>query len=168
MSETWTETTGEEVERLFGEMRGPLLRYVRGMGLAEAEGEDVTQDAFIALFRHLREGKPRDNLRAWLFRVARNFALKRLERGQGEAELADSVDGTANPEEQAARRQRERMVRGVIEVLPAVDRRCLELRAEGLRYREIAESLGISLGSVAASLGRSLGRIARVTEGVRE
>ena len=165
------EAIGGEVERLFGEMRGPLLRHVRGMGLTAAEGEDVTQDAFLALFRHLREGKPRDNLRAWLFRVARNLALKRLEAGRGEAELdiegTERADGTANPEEQAARRERDRAVRQVIGTLPAVDRQCLQLRAEGMRYREIAGILDISLGSVATSLGRSLARIARATEAER-
>jgi len=41
------------------------------------------------------------------------------------------------------------------------DRNCLFLRAEGLRYREIAYVLGISLGAVSMSLTRSLTRIER-------
>jgi len=49
-------------------------------------------------------------------------------------------------------------------VLPEEDRRCLVLRAEGLRYREIASVLEISLGSVALSLERSLTRLARVVQ----
>jgi RNA polymerase sigma-70 factor (ECF subfamily) len=48
----------------------------------------------------------------------------------------------------------------VVRALPERDRQCLFLRAEGLRYREIAEALGMSLGAVAASLSRSLGKLA--------
>jgi RNA polymerase sigma-70 factor (ECF subfamily) len=50
----------------------------------------------------------------------------------------------------------------VVRVLPETDRCCLLLRAEGLRYRDIARALGISLGAVSLSLGRSLARLANV------
>ena len=49
----------------------------------------------------------------------------------------------------------------MLEALPEQDQRCLILRAEGLKYREIAEILGISLGSVSMSLARSLARMTR-------
>jgi RNA polymerase sigma-70 factor (ECF subfamily) len=52
----------------------------------------------------------------------------------------------------------------VVQALPEQDRRCLFLRAEGLRYREIAAILDMSLGAVSLSLGRSLARIARAAE----
>jgi len=52
----------------------------------------------------------------------------------------------------------------VVEALPEQDRRCLFLRAEGLRYREIAEILDMSLGGVSLSLARSLARLARYAE----
>ena len=63
----------------------------------------------------------------------------------------------------ANRQTRERLL-AVVEALPEQDRRCLFLRAEGLRYREIAEILDMSLGAVSLSLSRSLGRIARSAE----
>ena len=52
----------------------------------------------------------------------------------------------------------------ILDALSEQDRRCLCLRAEGLRYRKIAEILEISLGAVSLSLARSLGRIARPSE----
>jgi RNA polymerase sigma-70 factor (ECF subfamily) len=52
----------------------------------------------------------------------------------------------------------------VLRALPEQDQYCLYLRAEGLRYREISEVLGISLGTVSNSLGRSLGRLGRADE----
>ena len=66
-----------------------------------------------------------------------------------------------NPEEHAAFSQRRRRLKAVLERCPAQDQHCLRLRAEGLRYREIAEVLGMSLGSISASLARSLARLAR-------
>ncbi|MGE3179719.1 MAG: RNA polymerase sigma factor [Vicinamibacterales bacterium] len=49
--------------------------------------------------------------------------------------------------------------------LPDQDRRCLYLRAEGLRYREIARTLGISLGAVAKSVARGLARLTTADKG---
>jgi len=55
-------------------------------------------------------------------------------------------------------------VLAVVKALPALDRRCLFLRAEGLRYREIAAVLDISLGAVALCLARALERISRASD----
>jgi RNA polymerase sigma-70 factor (ECF subfamily) len=55
-------------------------------------------------------------------------------------------------------------VSAVVAALPQQTRCCLQLRGEGLRYREIAEVLDISLGTVSACLEEALARIARATE----
>ena len=62
-------------------------------------------------------------------------------------------------------KQRHNRLQSVVRALAEQDRRCLYLRAEGLRYREIAEVLGISLGGVSNSLARSLARIREADEG---
>jgi RNA polymerase sigma-70 factor (ECF subfamily) len=49
----------------------------------------------------------------------------------------------------------------VVDALPDDDQSCLRLRAEGLRYREIAAVLNMSLGAVSISLTRSLARLMR-------
>jgi RNA polymerase sigma-70 factor (ECF subfamily) len=74
------------------------------------------------------------------------------------------VDPAPNPESQAADRQKQQRLAAVLRALPEQDRHCLFLRAEGLRYREIAKVLDISLGAVSLSLGRSLARMARAAE----
>ena len=145
-----------EVTALFELHRGPLFRFMLSVGLTAADAEETIQEVFLALFKHLRAGKPRENLRGWLFQVAHNQALKVRQRRP-----APFVATTAapTPEEQAITNQTRRRVAAVIQALPELDRACLALRAEGLRYREIAEVLGISLGGVALSLERSLTRI---------
>jgi RNA polymerase sigma-70 factor (ECF subfamily) len=159
-------TLEDEITCLFEQLRNPLFRYLFSLGLSVQDGEEVIQDSFLALFQHLKNGRPRDNLRAWIFRVGHNKALKVRHRQDPHSAPAvvEDVDGSPDPEQQALYNQRQRRFSAVIRALPKQDRACLSLRAEGIRYREIAEILGISLGAVALSLERSLAKLARVQE----
>jgi RNA polymerase sigma-70 factor (ECF subfamily) len=161
--------TVEEVIDLFGQFRNSLLRYVLTLGLSMHDGEEVVQEVFLALFQHLKQGKPRTNLKGWVFRVAHNLALKqrmrngrksRLHSEESKAELHFSPE--LNPEEEFAGLQRRQRLLEAVAALAETDRCCLYLRAEGLRYRQIAEVVGISLGGVSLSLGRALNRLAEV------
>jgi RNA polymerase sigma-70 factor (ECF subfamily) len=162
----------DEVTALFDRYRDPLLRYLWSLGLTLPDGEEVLQEVFLSLFRHLDRGRPADNIRGWLFRVAHNLALRRRHRTRRESEACGesgvedrAVDPAPNPEDRLADRQKRQRLMAVVGALPEQDRRCLFLRAEGLRYREIAEILDMSLGAVSLSLSRSLARMARSTEG---
>ncbi len=163
-----------EVLVLFDQCSAGLRRYVRSFGLGVEATEDVLQDVFLSLFRHLQLGRPRSNLKGWLFRVAHNLALKHrrksFKRQQTESDwdavLADrAIDPTANPEERLADEERRRRFQSVLRAIPERDRRCLYLRAEGLCYRDISRALGISLGSVAKSLTRAITRLTNADRG---
>jgi RNA polymerase sigma-70 factor (ECF subfamily) len=162
----------DEITGLFDELRDRLLRYMIACGLGAADAEEIVQEAFLQLFRHLQQGRSRRNLRGWLFRVTHNLGLKRRTQNGKRRDwpaldtddVETPVDRALNPEEHAAFCQRQLRLLAVLRSLPDQDQRCLRLRAEGLRYREIAEILGISLGSVSASLARSLTRLGRVGE----
>ncbi len=159
------------VVALFDQFRAPLLRYLASLGLTMADGEEVIQETFLALYQHLNNGKSRRNLRGWLFRVAHNLGLKRRQRSLRDLNFcptgetaALAADPGPNPEDLLADTQTRQRLMAAVDALPPMDRRCLFLRAEGLRYREIAEILDISLGSVSMSLARSLVRMTRVSE----
>jgi RNA polymerase sigma-70 factor (ECF subfamily) len=160
----------DAVVALFDRFRDPLLRYLSSFGLSLPDGEEVIQEVFLALFQHLRRGKPRDNLRGWLFRVAHNLALKRRYQARRALETVDAgtgdlaIDSGPSPEEQMVSSETQQHLLAVVQALPEQDRRCLALRAEGLRYRDIAGILDMSLGAVSISLARSLARIARSAE----
>ncbi|MGP0075071.1 MAG: RNA polymerase sigma factor [Bryobacteraceae bacterium] len=158
----------QEVIRLFDELRSPLLRYLLTISLPAQDAEEVIQEVFLALFQHLRRGKSQRNLRGWIFRVAHNLGLKRRIASRREVAsaafdqlAATRADSAENPEEQLLRSQRQQRLQAVLGALAEQDRWCLSLRAEGLRYREIAQVLDMSLGSVSASLARSLARLSR-------
>jgi|SRR5580704_7264979 RNA polymerase sigma-70 factor (ECF subfamily) len=156
-----------EVIALFDQFRNPLLRYILSFGLSVHDGEEVTQEVFMALFRHLQVGKSRKNLRGWIFRVAHNLALRQRHNNQRHHSHLDSrvsfaanpSDPSPDPEEQMLSAQRQGRLLAVLQVLPEQDRCCLGLRAEGLNYREIAGVMAISLGAVSISLTRSLARL---------
>jgi RNA polymerase sigma-70 factor (ECF subfamily) len=162
----------EEVVSLFGQLRRPVLRYVLSFHIPVADAEEIVQEVFLALFRHLRQGRSRANLQGWIFKVAHNSALKQRIRSRRYAEqfsylpvYSDApADSSPGPEERMAATERRQRLLALVRALPEQDQWCLSLRAEGLRYREIARVLGMSLGSVANALSRALSRLTRAEE----
>src|ERR1700684_452577 len=158
-----------EVMEFFEQFRDPLLRYALSFGIPVHDAEEVIQEVFLSLFRHLQLRRSRKNLRGWLFRVAHNLALQQLYANQKSQAKTTSdwtiaeeqFDPSPDPEEQLSSAQRRHRLLAVVQALPEGDRGCLCLRAEGLRYREIATVLGMSLGAVSISLTRSLARLIR-------
>jgi RNA polymerase sigma-70 factor, ECF subfamily len=156
--------------RLFDQSQGRVLSYVLAFGLPLHDAEDIVQETFLSLFHHLERGRPRWNLNGWLFRVAHNLALKRRVANRsfesklvGEDNLVQYPCGRPNAEQEFSFNQTRDRLRAVFEALPEQDQRCLYLRAEGLKYRQIADVLGISLGGVSLSLARSFARLTRAT-----
>ena len=164
-----------EVLALFDELRDRLLRYSMSFGLALHDGEDVLQEVFLALFQHLQADKSRENLPGWAYRTTHNLSLKRraalhLEQRRTESArtseedpdpLSAYADALPGPEEQVLFQERQLRLHAVVRALPPNDRACLQLRADGCRYRDIAAVVGISLGSVAASLARTFDKLRR-------
>ena len=110
-------------------------------------------------------GRKPDSLKAdeaaFIAQVAADVGAEEAPDGS----LADLlVDPCANPEEQLVEDRRGRRLRSVLAALPERDRQCVYLRAEGLRYREIAKTLDISLGAVAKSLTRAMTRLTNAVE----
>jgi RNA polymerase sigma-70 factor (ECF subfamily) len=160
-----------EVLDLFEQFRNPLLRYAISFGVSVHDSEEIIQEVFLSLFRHLQLGRSRKNLPGWIFRVAHNLALKQrnanhrnFDRMASQQAEKARCDPSPNPEEQVSSAQRRKRLLAVVQALPEDDQGCLRLRAEGLRYREIASVLGMSLGAVSISLTRSLARLIRADE----
>jgi RNA polymerase sigma-70 factor, ECF subfamily len=153
-----------EATTLYRELRKPLLRYLVCLGLSSDEAQDVVQDAFLRLQRHLASGRSQDNIRGWVFRVAHNAARNRqnsYHRRFGEP-LDDKIDVTdeATPERLVLEKEKFRRLAKAIQLLTESERECLLLRAGGLRYREIGEVLGIPTSTVGDTVERAVRRLA--------
>jgi RNA polymerase sigma-70 factor (ECF subfamily) len=148
---------------IFEQQHLPVCRYLVSLGLRQAVASEIVQEAFLRLYRHLRSRGRSENLRGWVFRVAHNLAVNELKRsGAAEAEeLGTEADPGGDPEQVLLRKERMGRMQAAIRALPRRQQECLHLRAEGLRYREIAEALGIGVSSVAESVQRAMETLAR-------
>jgi RNA polymerase sigma-70 factor (ECF subfamily) len=154
-----------EVTTLYRELRKPLLRWMVCLGLSADEAQDVVQDAFVSLQRHLAAGGSQENIRSWLFRVAHNGARNRqrsYERRFSEpldAEV-DTMVHEATPERAVLEKEKFRRLRNAVRLLTEPERECLLLRAGGLRYREIGEILEIATSTVGDTVERAIQKLA--------
>ncbi|MFN7985598.1 MAG: sigma-70 family RNA polymerase sigma factor [Vicinamibacterales bacterium] len=157
------------VLQLFDAHAARLRRYAYRIGLSPEAAEDVVQDTFLAMHRHLLKGGNTDNLPGWLVQVCFHLALKsrhRVARRSAfeqplEGRAFDVADAALSAENRLLRDQHLKWVSAVVDALPERDRQCLWMRAEGMTYRRIAEELGISLGAAAKAVARAAVRLSR-------
>jgi RNA polymerase sigma-70 factor, ECF subfamily len=156
-----------ELLALYEELRGPLLRFLLSSRVPPCQAEELVQDAFVLLQEHLESGRPATNLRGWLFRVVHNLSrAARRARESSHLEVEPLLDLLADsgpdPELLASLTQRHRRLVKALNALRPAQRQCLQLRCEGLRYREIADVLGMSVSGVAETIRRSIERIKEI------
>ena len=154
-----------EATLLFGELRKPLLRYLVCLGLSPDEAQDIVQEAFLRLHRHLAAGRSQENIRSWLFRVAHNQARNHQASyhrrfGHPLDAVAKSLLDDATPERTLLEKEKLQRLGAAIWTLKDIERECLLLRANGLRYREIGEVLGIATSTVADTVDRAIKKLA--------
>ena len=152
----------DAVVTLYEGTREPLCRYLLCLGVTRSEADELCQDAFLRLFAALRSGQRIANPRAWVFAVAHNAGLDIRTGGASREVPGDGLEapsGGRNPEQAVLDSERRIRLRQAVRALPAHQRHCLNLRAEGLRYREIADILGVTVSVVAGSLKRAVERI---------
>jgi RNA polymerase sigma-70 factor, ECF subfamily len=152
------------MEQLFRESRDDVYYYLVTFGLGAGEAQELAQEAFLRLYMTLRDGVSIQNGRAWLFRVAHNLALKEIERTRTRKLSAPELQIVTraqeeSPEKQLIRNQQTAKLNEVVGSLSAQQRLCLHLRAEGLRYAEIAETIGVSTSTVGEFLARAIKKL---------
>jgi RNA polymerase sigma-70 factor (ECF subfamily) len=153
-----------EATALYRELRKPLVRYLRCLGLSSDEAQDVVQDAFVSLQRHLAAGGSQENIRSWLYRVAHNQARNRQtsydRRFSAPLGELDTMSDEATPERVVLEKEKFRRLGEAIRLLSERERECLLLRGGGLRYREIGEVLGIPTSTVGDTVERAIKKLA--------
>jgi RNA polymerase sigma-70 factor, ECF subfamily len=160
---------GKDIVAVYDALRPSLLAYLVGLGLVREEAEDIIQESFIRLMRHLGENQGDQHLRPWLFRVAHNLAIDQFRSGQYHAAKAsidvsslegDLCDARMSPEELLLQREQWILLQQAVARLTPQQQYAVLLRAEGMRYREIAEILGVSTKRVGELVQRALIRLA--------
>jgi RNA polymerase sigma-70 factor, ECF subfamily len=143
---------------------GLALRRLGDRGRAE----DAVQETFASIWRAARSYKPERGPGApWLYAVARNAITDRgRARTETPAEIPDEASQEAGPPEQAEAGWTAWRIHRALEELSTNERSVIELAYwSGLSQSEIAEFLGIPLGTVKTRTRAALGRLATVLEG---
>ena len=152
---------------LYDREQASLRRYLLYLGMDAHTAEEAVQESFLKLHEHLLGGGDRSYLKAWLYRVAHNVAINnRLAKSRTATRSLKIPDGRTDPvsqeasaETQLLAREEEERLQAGIRALTQAQRSCLVLRAEGLKYREIAEALNLSVSTVAENVQRGLEKL---------
>ena len=157
------------INELFTSSYAATVRYAAYRCGSLELAEDLVQEAFGALYARLREGIVIKEPRAWVMKTVQNQICKAWKKNQSRLEQAmprleleefalssDSFGGFVDPDRP--------YLEGFLSRLAPREREVILLRAQGLKYREIAAQLGISSNSV----GRLLFRAVRKMRAARE
>jgi RNA polymerase sigma factor (sigma-70 family) len=142
---------------------GPMvLGYLRRF-VSRDESEDVLQRVFYEIWRNRDRYDPTRSLEAWVLGIARKRAIDQLRRRHANVVPIEELRDIAGEDgrDLAERYARASEVRGALERLPREQREVLTLAYFGdLTQTEIADRLGVPLGTVKARTFRGLRRLA--------
>ena len=137
------------------------FRYVKRID----DAQDIAQDAFIRVFKSIKEFRNESQFYTWFYRILVNLALDHLRRNKNQASefqdgvllrsqsAAEAQLKTTNPREELWKKQRRKAIVESIDSLPPDQRTTVILREiDGLSYEEIAQVTKVPIGTVMSRL----------------
>lgn len=151
-----------------------IFALARHYTKSTVEIEDIVQDTFLKVYRRLETFQRQSSFSTWLYRIAVNTSLDFLKRlGRSPVQVVEDPELTASPQRGLAgsgsslagpdaglrREEIARITSEVLDELPEIFRTVLVLREfEELSYQEMADTLGVSIGTVESRLFRARAR----------
>jgi RNA polymerase sigma-70 factor (ECF subfamily) len=151
--------------RLYDELSPAVFGVVRRVLRDPAQAEEVTQEVFVEIWRQAaRFDATRANPRTWAVMIAHRRAVDRVRSEQAHRDRHDKVAAEdaapERPDDLAIERADQDRARAALDTLPSVQREAIELAFyEGLTHVEIAERLGVALGTVKTRIRDGLLRL---------
>ncbi|MCS6866829.1 MAG: RNA polymerase sigma factor [Gemmataceae bacterium] len=165
---------GTLIRRYERELFGYLRRYLGDDDLAD----DVFQNTFVQVYLKIHQYEPGRPARPWLYAIATNQAIDALRRRGRRADAridgATTLDDEGQPRplfellpapgeeppETAERDEQRQRIRAIVDRLPELLRQVVILAYfQGMKYRDVAEVLGIPVGTVKSRLHAALTRL---------
>jgi RNA polymerase sigma-70 factor, ECF subfamily len=149
---------GDAFSRLVRKYQHRVVGLARGIVADPSDAEDIAQDAFLRVYKGLAGFRGTSQFRTWLFQIVINTARSFRSRQRSRVETAvdeqalEAAEGSDHVETAVVARDE---VTRALSKLPVELREAVLLRdVEGLDYREIAELLGIPMGTVESRIFR--------------
>ncbi|MEO8227930.1 MAG: sigma-70 family RNA polymerase sigma factor [Gemmatimonadota bacterium] len=171
---------GRASTELVGLYRQRLVAFIDRMIGDRDRAEDLVQEAFVRVFRHLHRFDQARKFSTWVYTIASNLAKNELRnRSRSPLVLYQSVrtgnddeqqplqfeDTRSRPDDMYRQRYLRELVNRTVAQLPPHHRTVFVLRElEGKSYEEIAESTGMNLGTVKSRLNRARRAFAELIE----
>lgn len=155
-------------EVLYARVSGVALGLARRLTSNAALAEEVTQDAFVTIWRNSHSYRPeRGTVRSWTLRIVHNHAIDGVRRGRRHDSRRAAADGCEerrpapeSTEREVGRREQSRALRRMLARLPPEQRHVLELAFFGdLSHSQIARALDVPMGTVKGRARLGLGRM---------
>jgi RNA polymerase sigma-70 factor (ECF subfamily) len=174
---------GIRVEENFSELFRRFSPAVRSFYLRKRfppqEASDLTQDVFLRVFKKIGTFRRESRFERWLWEIVTNIYFNEIRRRKtekrsgfeipletnsheesGPAPVASVPDDEPSPEEFLLMREKVEKLRAAIQGLPDQMRRCCLLRyQQGLKYKDIADVMKISIETVKAHLHQARKRL---------
>ncbi len=149
-------------EEIYRQYSGMVYRVALRVTGRTEDAEEVTQDVFLSVHRHLGSFAGNSALKTWIYRIAVNSSLNAMKKRRSKRmempweEGFDPEDQHSDVREQVEREVRAQEISELFGLLNPDQRACLILRAqEGLSYLEIAKALNINMNTVRSRLKRA-------------
>lgn len=153
-------TSQEEFELLFRQMYAPLCRKVFRILKDQEASEDIVQDIFVKLWEKRSEINIQTGIQPYLYRAVANAAFNYLKKDRPFEEFDSDIHENTdhiNSQLQLESQETARHIHHVIDALPPACKTIFLLsREDGLSYKEIAETLNISIKTVENQMGKAL------------
>ena len=162
---------GQAFQELVGRYRGRLLNFVNRMIGDRERAEDLVQEAFIRVYRHLHRFDTTKKFSTWIYTIASNLAKNELRnrsrsplvlyqslrpRGEEDQRPLQFEDSSSRPDDMFTNRYLRELVDRTVATLAPHHREVFVMRElEGRSYEEIAELTRCNLGTVKSRLNRA-------------
>ncbi|NDP27870.1 MAG: sigma-70 family RNA polymerase sigma factor [Flavobacterium sp.] len=158
-------TQNQAFEKLLKEYQKPLYNHIRNIVLNHDDADDVLQNTFVKVFQYLNRFKGESKLFSWMYRIATNEALtflnqKAKKHGMSSETLQNKAIDNLKADVYFDGDEIQTKLQKAIVLLPEKQRLVFKMKYfEELKYEEISEILGTSVGALKASYHHAIKKI---------
>lgn len=168
-----TSGDADAFRKLFQAYAPRVKAYMMRQGSDANTAEDLAQETLLTVWRKAQlYSDVKGSATTWIFTIARNLRIDRLRREVAWQPMPEGMDEEASddplPDETVSERERRERVRAVMAGLPSDQTEVVTLSyIEGLSHSEIAERLGLPLGTVKSRMRLAYAKIREAVEELR-